>query len=339
MKTIKVNASKTYEITVDNGFEGFKTQVLPLIKGEKVAVITDDNVAPLYYEQIESLLEGKKVYKFVIKAGEESKNAENYIKIVNFLANVGLSRNSTVIGLGGGVVGDISAFVASTFLRGISYVAVPTSLLSMVDSSVGGKTGIDLDAGKNLLGTFFQPNAVYINLECLSTLNERERISGLGEIMKYAFISDKITPYDFENVNYKDLIIKSLEIKKDIVERDEKESGDRMLLNFGHTFGHAIEKLYNYRLSHGECVIKGMYYAIKSSYRLGFISESDKNKAIEFLSLSGVKLDCEFSKEQILSVMKSDKKADGDTVNFVFSKGFSKPVIKKVLLSSVMESV
>ena len=339
MKKIIVNASKTYQITVDSGFESFKTQVLPLIKGEKVAVITDDNVEPLYFEQIESLLQGKKVYKFVIKAGEESKNAENYIKIVNFLASVGLSRNSTVIGLGGGVVGDISAFVASTYMRGITYVSVPTSLLSMVDSSVGGKTAIDLDAGKNLLGTFFQPNAVYINLDCISTLNSREKISGLGEIMKYAFISDKITPSDFESVDYEDLIVKSLEIKKDIVERDEKESGDRMLLNFGHTFGHAIEKLYNYRLSHGECVIKGMYYAIKSSYSLGFISEKDRDSAIEFLSLSKVKLDCEFSKEEILSVMKRDKKADGDVVNFVFIKGFSKPVIEKVLLAKVVESV
>lgn len=339
MKTIKVNASKTYEITVDSSFESFKTQVLPLIKGEKVAVITDDNVEPFYFEKLKRLLDGKKVYKFVIKAGEESKNAENYIKIVNLLAKAGLSRNSTVIGLGGGVVGDLSAFVSSTYMRGVGYVSVPTSLLSMVDSSVGGKTGIDLDAGKNLLGTFFQPDAVYINLQCLSTLNERERISGLGEIMKYAFISDKITPKDFENVSYKDLIIKSLEIKKDIVERDEKESGDRMLLNFGHTFGHAIEKLYNYRLSHGECVIKGMYYAIKSSYRLGFISESDKDKAIDFLSLSGVKLDCDFTKEQILSVMKSDKKADGNTVNFVFIKGFSTPVIKKVSLKDIVESL
>ena len=222
MKTIKVNASKTYEITVDSSFESFKTQVLPLIKGEKVAVITDDNVEPLYFEKLKRLLDGKKVYKLVIKAGEESKNAENYIKIVNLLAKAGLSRNSTVIGLGGGVVGDLSAFVASTYMRGVGYVSVPTSLLSMVDSSVGGKTGIDLDAGKNLLGTFFQPDAVYINLQCLSTLNDRERISGLGEIMKYAFISDKITPKDFENVSYKDLIIKSLEIKKDIVERDEK---------------------------------------------------------------------------------------------------------------------
>ena len=339
MKTIYVNASKKYEITGDYGFESFKTQVLPLIKGDTVAVITDDNVEPLYYSEIESLLEGKKVYKFVIKAGEESKNAQTYISLVNALAKSGLSRKSTVIGLGGGVVGDLSAFIASTYMRGIGYVAIPTSLLSMVDSSVGGKTGIDLDAGKNLLGTFFQPDAVYINVNLIKTLNNRELTSGLGEIMKYAFIDNRITPSDIENIDYFDLIVKSLEIKRDIVERDELESGDRMLLNFGHTVGHAIEKLYNYSLSHGECVIKGMYYAVKSSYRLGFMSEEDKNRAIEFLKLSGVELSVDFSKEEILSVMKSDKKADGDTVNFVFSKGFAKPLIKKVLLNDVIGSL
>lgn len=339
MKTIKVNASKRYQITVDYGFESFKTQVLPLIKGDTVAVITDDNVAPLYYSEIEKLLEGKKVYKFVIKAGEESKNAQNYINLVNELAKAGLSRKSTVIGLGGGVVGDLSAFIASTYMRGVSYVAVPTSLLSMVDSSVGGKTGIDLDAGKNLLGTFSQPDAVYINVNLIKTLSSRELTSGLGEIMKYAFIDNRITPSDIKNPDYFDLIVKALEIKKDIVERDERESGDRMLLNFGHTVGHAIEKLYNYELSHGECVIKGMYYALKSSYSLGFMSEEDYKKAIEFLKLSGVELNVDFSKEEILSVMKADKKADGDTVNFVFSKGFSKPLIKKVLLNDVIRSL
>lgn len=339
MKTIKVNASKKYQITVDYGFESFKTQVLPLIKGDTVAVITDDNVEPLYYSDIERLLDGKKVYKFVIKAGEESKNAQTYINLVNQLAKAGLSRKSTVIGLGGGVVGDLSAFIASTYMRGVGYVAIPTSLLSMVDSSVGGKTGIDLDAGKNLLGTFFQPDAVYINVNFIKTLSSRELTSGLGEIMKYAFIDNRITPSDIEKIDYFDLIVKSLEIKRDIVERDERESGDRMLLNFGHTVGHAIEKLYNYSLSHGECVVKGMYYAVKSSYSLGFMSEEDYNKAIEFLKLSGVELSVNFSKEDILSVMKADKKADGDTVNFVFSKGFSKPLIKKVLLKDIIRSI
>lgn len=339
MKKILVKASKTYQITVDSGLNNFKTEILPLIKGDRVAIITDTNVEPLYCDKIQNLLEGKIVYKFSIPAGEKSKNAKTYIELVNKLAKAGLSRKSTIIGLGGGVVGDLSAFIASTYMRGISYVAIPTTLLSMVDSSVGGKTGIDLDAGKNLLGTFFQPDAVYIDTSFLSTLPKREITSGLGEIMKYAFIDKRITPSDIENIDYENLIIKSLEIKRDVVERDEKESGDRMLLNFGHTVGHALEKLYNYELPHGECVIKGMYYAVKSSYSLGFISEEDKIKAIKFLELSGVTDDCIFTPEQILSVMKSDKKADGNEINFVFTSGFSKAFIKKVSLKTILGSL
>ena len=291
MKQINVKASKNYTITVDRAFENFKAQVLPLIKGNVVAVITDTNVEPLYYAQLESLLTGKTVCKFVIPAGEENKNAENYISLVNALAKAGLSRKSTVIGLGGGVVGDMSAFVASTYMRGVSYIAIPTTLLSMVDSSVGGKTGIDLDSGKNLLGTFFQPDTVYINLDFLNTLPEREVKSGLGEIMKYAFIDSRITPSDLQNINYEDLIVKSLEIKRDIVERDERESGDRMLLNFGHTIGHAIEKLYDYKVSHGECVLKGMAYAIELSEKLGFISAEQKETSLNFLNGAGVSLE------------------------------------------------
>ncbi len=337
MKVIKVKASKNYEIIVDRGFDSFKANILPKIKGDKVAVITDTNVEPLYYSKIESLLQGKTVYKFVINAGEESKNAENYIKLVNALAKVGLSRKSTVIGLGGGVVGDMSAFVASTYMRGINYVAIPTSLLSMVDSSVGGKTGIDLDSGKNLLGTFFQPDAVYINTDFLNTLPLRELTSGIGEIMKYAFIDDRITPSDLENINYEDLIVKSLEIKRDIVERDERESGDRMLLNFGHTIGHAIEKLYDYKVSHGECVLKGMAYSIELSHKLGYLSLEDKNSALKFLDGSGVSFKKDFTVEQILTVVKSDKKADGNVVNFVFTKGYGKGVIQKIELTKLAE--
>lgn len=339
MEQIKVNASKNYIITIDNGFESFKTQVLPLITDNNVAIITDSNVAPLYLDKVKELLVGKRVFSYILPAGEENKNAENYIKIVNFLAESGLNRKSTVIGLGGGVVGDISAFSASTFMRGIKYIAVPTTLLSMVDSSVGGKTGIDLDCGKNLLGTFFQPDAVYINLETLKTLPEREMKSGMGEIMKYAFIDPRITTSDVLSKNFNLIIAKSLKIKRDIVERDEKESGERMLLNFGHTIGHAIEKLYNYKVSHGECVLKGMNYAIKLSNKFGYVNDVDMEFIIDYLNTSGVDLSVPFSKEEIVSAMKSDKKASGDSVNFVFASGLFKLVIRKVKFSEILENL
>lgn len=339
MKIIKVKASKDYQITVSNGFDYFQQNVMPIITGDTVAVITDSNVEPLYFEQLKSLLKDKKVFKYVIEAGEQSKNAENYVKIVNAFAKLNLSRKATVIALGGGVVGDLSAFVASTYMRGVKYVAIPTTLLSMVDSSIGGKTGIDLDAGKNLIGTFFQPDAVYINTQFIKTLPEREIISGFGEIMKYAFIDSRITTNDLKSIDYFNLIVKSLEIKRDIVEEDEKESGKRMLLNFGHTVGHALEKLYNYELSHGECVIKGMYYSLNASYKLGYLEKSEYQKAVDFLKLSGVTVANDFTKEEILSVIKSDKKADGDSVNFVFTKGFGRAFIEKIKFVKVMENI
>ncbi len=339
MKKLTVNASKKYNVIIERGFENFESEILPLIKSDKVAIITDSNVAPLYFDAINKFLENKTVYKFVIKAGEKSKNTKNYLNLINKLVKRGFSRNSLVIGLGGGVVGDLASFVASTYMRGINYIAIPTTLLSMVDSSVGGKTGVDLRGGKNLLGTFYQPNAVYINTDFIKTLPEREVLCGKGEILKYAFIDERLNYNDFATLNFEELIYNCLQIKRDVVESDEKESGRRMLLNFGHTIGHALEKLYNYKLSHGECVIKGMYFSIKASYNLGFIEKHDYDKAINLLMETGVDFNLKFTKNEILSVIKKDKKSDGDSVNFVFTKGFSNAFVKNVPISLILENI
>lgn len=339
MKTLQINASKKYNVIIDKGLSSFKSQILPLIKGGKVAIVTDSNVEPLYYNLIANLLSDKTIYKIVIKAGEKSKNVKNYLKIIDDLSNLGFSRNSCVIGLGGGVIGDLAAFASSTYMRGINYIAIPTTLLSMVDSSVGGKTGVDLKAGKNLLGTFYQPTAVYINVDFLSTLPSREILCGKGEIIKYLFIDSKISVSDIAECDYESLIYKCLDIKREIVENDEKEAGNRMLLNFGHTVGHALEKLYNYKLSHGECVIKGMYYSLKASFNLGYINKQNYYEATKILKETGVSLKDKFTKAQILKAMKSDKKSDGELVNFVFSKGFANPLIKKLPLKEVLENI
>ena len=339
MKIITVNASKIYNITVTNGLGEFSSSVMPLIKGDKVAIITDTNVSPIYFDAVKNLITNKTVEQIVITAGEESKNATTYIEVANTLSKLGFTRKDTVIGLGGGVVGDLAALVASTYMRGINYIAMPTSLLSMVDSSVGGKTAINLDSGKNLLGTFFQPDAVYINVDFLNTLPKREVTCGLGEIMKYAFIDNRITKDAIEKANYFDLIVKSLEIKRDIVEEDEKESGKRMLLNFGHTVGHAIEKLSDYTLSHGECVIKGMYYALNLSKNLGYLSESDYDNAVKFISLSGVTLNVEYCKEEIENVIKNDKKFNGSEMNFVLTSGFGNAFVEKIKISDLVDKI
>lgn len=339
MKVIKVKASKSYEITVSSGFESFDKSVIPLISGDKVAIITDTNVSPLYFDVVKNLIKNKTVEKIEIQAGEESKNANVYIEVANTLAKLNFTRKDTIIGLGGGVVGDLAGLVASTFMRGINYIAMPTSLLSMVDSSVGGKTAINLDSGKNLLGTFFQPDAVYINVDFLKTLPKREVTCGLGEIMKYAFIDSRITKQSIKNCSYFDLIVNSLEIKRDIVEEDERESGKRMLLNFGHTIGHAIEKLSGYTLSHGECVIKGMYYALNLSKNLGYLSENDYNESVKFISLLGVQLNVSYTKEDIKSVIKNDKKFNGLHINFVLTTGFASAFVEKIEIDDVVEKI
>lgn len=335
MKILNVNASKNYQIVINNSFDNLLESIKNYNLIDKILIVTDSNVESLYFGEVEAILNEKPTYKFVIEAGEHSKSQENYFDILNFLAENNFSRKSLIVGLGGGVVGDLASFVASTYLRGVSYVAIPTSLLSMVDSSVGGKTAINLKSGKNLVGTFFQPDSVYINLTCLKTLPEREVISGTGEIMKYAFIDERISPQDIENKDYEALVYNSLLIKRDIVEKDEKESGDRMLLNFGHTIGHSLEKLYDYSLSHGECVIRGMKYSIDLSKKFGFISQNDYENALKFLLSSNVSFDTKFTMEEILKVVKNDKKASGDSVNFVFTKGFGKAFVEKIKISEI----
>ena len=339
MKTIKVNASKNYNIQIAQNLSGLGEFALPLLTGGKTVIITDENVAPLYVSKVQSELQGKVDSVITLKAGEETKNAENYIFLVNELARLGCSRSSTIIALGGGVIGDLAGFVSATYMRGVNFIQIPTTLLAMVDSSVGGKTAIDLTAGKNLIGAFYQPSGVYVCLEFLKSLPEREIICGFGEIIKYAFIDGRITPSDIKEKNLSSLVEKALLIKRDIVEKDERESGERMLLNFGHTVGHAVEKLYNYTLSHGECVIKGMYVSIKVSRALNLISESDYEKMLSLLESTGVNGNLDFSKEEILSVMKKDKKASGESVNFVVTTGFGCAKTIKIEFSKLIELI
>lgn len=334
MKVINVKASKNYDITVTSGFEGLEKLNPAFLVADKIAIITDDVVDALYLGSVSSLI-SKPICKFVIKAGEESKNVENYVKLINSLAENGFTRKSLVVAVGGGVVGDLAGFVASTYMRGIKFINIPTTLLAMVDSSIGGKTGVDLKYGKNLLGAFYQPDAVYINLDVLTTLPEREILSGFGEIMKYAFIDSRITVGDVDKKDLESLIIKSLEIKRDIVEKDERESGERMLLNFGHTVGHAIEKLSGYTLSHGECVIKGAYASVKASKKLGLIDSYKASEMINFLKFSGISEDYGYDKKELANAIQLDKKSEGDKVNFILVSDFATPVIKKIEISEI----
>ncbi|MBO7368874.1 MAG: 3-dehydroquinate synthase [Clostridia bacterium] len=311
-----VRASKNYPIIISDDLSAF-SDLLKYLKGDKVAIVTDDIVGDLYGAALDDFLKEKSVYKFVIRHGEQSKNAENYIKILNGLAKNGFTRSDSVIALGGGVVGDLAAFIASTYMRGINLVQVPTTILSAVDSSVGGKTAINLDEGKNLCGTFYQPNAVYIDINFLSTLPEREIFCGYGEIIKYAFLSKNITEADLTGKISEDLVYKCLKIKADIVEADEKEGGARKLLNLGHTVGHAIERLSDFSLSHGECVVKGIFAVLGASKKYYGFSNEIYDSALKIISARGHDLSNPFTVDEIMEQIRCDKKSGSDFVDAV----------------------
>ncbi len=324
---IKVKASKNYSVVIQDNLDRLESLVSNF-KVDKVAIITDQNVLNLYGNCLDKYFSSKQVYHYTLPSGEDSKSFENYIKILNFLADNDFNRNDLIVAFGGGVTGDLTGFVASTYVRGIKLIQVPTTLLSMVDSSVGGKTAINLGAGKNLVGTFYQPSLVYISTEFIKTLTNVELNSGLGEVIKYCFLSKDLTSTDIKNADYKTIIYKCISIKKSIVEKDETETNERKLLNLGHTVGHAIEKASNFTLSHGESVLKGLKIALDVSLKLGVLSRENYLKGLEILKLSNTKLNNEYSKELLISYIKKDKKSKGDKVDFI--------VVNDQLLSQVI---
>ncbi len=269
MKTIRVNTQTPYDVLVERGILGRCGEyIAPLLKGRKCAVITDDNVDALYADKVLSSLEanGISAVKFVFPHGESSKNAQTLLDIYAFLCENEITRSDCLIALGGGVVGDITGFAAATFLRGMQYVQIPTTLLAQVDSSVGGKTAIDLAQGKNLVGAFKQPAVVLCDPDALSTLPELFLADGMGEVIKYGMIRDAelfdtLCGLDLSTVQaqFDEIIPTCIAIKRDVVEHDPFDHGERMILNFGHTLAHAIETYYHYETyTHGSAVAAGM---------------------------------------------------------------------------------
>ena len=334
---IKVNASKNYSVIIGENLSSLNAYLKGVAKGDKIAIITDKTVKNLYLNQVKDLLDEYVVFEYVIDAGEESKSLENYFKILEFLAENGFKRQDTVIAFGGGVVGDLAGFIASTYMRGINYVSIPTTLLACVDSSIGGKTAVNLKNGKNLVGSFYQPSLVYIATDFLKTLPEREVLSGKGEVIKYAFIKSGLTLNDLKGGINASLIAKCIEIKRQIVESDEFESGERKLLNLGHTVGHAIEKIENYNLSHGECVLKGLYYAIEISKKLGVLNNTNYLKALEIISANGYNSFNLYDKTQLINYIKIDKKGQSSSVDFIVIDNDLKAQIKKIEFNDLYE--
>lgn len=289
----------------------------------KVLVISDDGVPSFYYEEILSTI--KNGYKFIIKQGEASKNIDNYCLINKFLLENEFDRNDLIIAVGGGVVIDLSAFVASTYKRGIDVINVPTSTLAMIDSSVGGKNGINFNGVKNILGTFYQPKLVLIDLNTLKTLDKRNYNNGLVEALKAGLIMDKeILPLfkDYKN-NILDIIIKSLKVKISVVEQDEKEKGLRKILNFGHTIGHAIEV--KKKILHGEAVAKGMLYVLNKKYQ----------KEIKEI-LNTLEIDVDYNVDlDAISLIKNDKKREDKYLDLIVVEEIGSAKIKKVTIEEI----
>ena len=321
MNTVTVNASTTYEVKIGSGLlPKLGAEVSALGKAGKVCIVSDSNVWPLYGNAAKNSLEkaGLEVIHFLFPAGESSKNGSTYLQLLNFLAENGMTRSDHLVALGGGVVGDLTGFAAATYLRGIAYIQVPTTLLAMVDSSVGGKTAIDLPSGKNLAGAFCQPKLVLCDTDTLATLPEDIFRDGCAEIIKYGILYD---PDLFAHLTEKGLafdrkavITRCVELKRDVVTQDEFDTGLRMKLNLGHTVGHGIEAISNFSLSHGKAVAIGMAIVSRASRC------PDGQKILACLERFGLPTTTDYAPEEIYRCALSDKKRSGGTVNLIIPK-------------------
>ncbi|MBE5939853.1 MAG: 3-dehydroquinate synthase [Lachnospiraceae bacterium] len=347
-----------YDICVEDSFDRLEDEIVNLgLSGRKVCVVSETNVAPLYLDEVIKVFEkvSDNVTSFVFNAGEQFKTLDTVRELYTFLIEKHFDRNDFLVALGGGVTGDLTGYAAATYLRGVSFIQIPTTLLAQNDSSIGGKTGVDFDAYKNMVGAFHQPILVYINYNTLKTLDERVYLSGMGEVIKHGLIknykeyvwlkenADKVINLDKEALEH--LLVESLSVKKNVVENDPLEKGERALLNFGHTIGHAIEKHIDFKLYHGECVAIGMVLAARISADRGFITEDDYNDII--MTLEKYKLPTNtralgLSDEDIATIVantKNDKKMDADTVKFVLLNQMGNAIVDRTVTTDIMKDV
>lgn len=327
MTTVTVNASKNYDILIGTGLiRQLGQQTAALGNIQTVALVSETTVYPIWGKQAESALEdaGFRVVSFVFSAGESSKNAAVYLELLSFLAKNRLTRTDALVALGGGVVGDLTGFAAATYLRGIRFIQVPTTLLAAVDSSVGGKTAIDLEEGKNLVGAFWQPSLVLCDTDTLNTLPKDIFLDGCAEVIKYAVLFDReffaylaSTGPDFD----KEYVIKRcVTFKRDIVARDEFDTGDRRLLNLGHTIGHGVEANSNFTLSHGKSVAIGMAIISRSAVNHQLLSQEDETKIEEILQAFHLPTATKDASETLASFALSDKKRTGGTLGLIIPR-------------------
>lgn len=339
--TINQNSKPCYDILITKGFDELKEELINVsLNNKKYAIITDSQVGPIYADAVKEVLAfvASEICVYSFKAGESSKNLDTINSIYDFLLENNFTRSDVLVALGGGVVGDITGFVAATYMRGVDFIQIPTTLLSQVDSSIGGKTGVDYKQYKNIIGAFNMPRLVYTNTETLNTLDARQYYAGMAEVMKYGLIRRsafyvwlidnmyEIHDKDAGALEY--MIAQCCQIKKEYVEKDPYDKGDRAILNFGHTIGHAIEKAMNFNLLHGECVALGSVAAAFISWKKGYLQMEDyyeiRDMFVPFnLPISIDNIDA----ETILENVKYDKKHSGNTLSFISLKKVGKAFI------------
>lgn len=345
MKTLKVNTEKSYNIFIENGLlEKIGELICEKTTSKKLFVISDSNVFPIYGDKLIKTLKGSgfDCFSFVFSAGESSKRLSVVEKILEEMASEKFNRNDSVIALGGGVTGDMAGLSASLYMRGIKYFQVPTSLLAQVDSSVGGKTAVDLVSGKNLCGTFHQPTAVFIDTSCLETLPKKFMVDGMAEVIKYACIRDLAL---FEKLDgngnddfFEDMIYQCVNMKKVVVENDEKEHGERKILNFGHTFGHAIEKYYNYeRYSHGEAVSIGMVIASEFGEKQGITKIGTTQRIVNLLKKYELPTETDAPMDALEILAQNDKKCSNNGIELVVLNEIGNAKIDTITLKSCIK--
>lgn len=345
MKIIHVETTRGYDVIIsDDLLDKTGLYIKETVGSTSAALISDDKVFSIYGCRIEeSLAEaGYRVVKHIIPNGEASKNTANFISILNFLAENQLTRSDVIVALGGGVVGDLGGFCAASYLRGIHFIQIPTTLLAAVDSSVGGKTGVNLSAGKNLAGAFYQPDLVLCDYTALKTLDEAVFTDGCAEVIKYGIITDKVL---FENLytplreQLEDIIARCVTIKSNIVNGDELDRGMRQILNFGHTIGHSVEICSNYNIPHGNAVAIGAAIVARACCLMNICSRECSDKITDMLQRYKLPTQTIFSADELYHAALHDKKRESDSINLVVPEEIGRCVIKKITLMNLREMI
>ncbi|MFI3237505.1 MAG: 3-dehydroquinate synthase [Lachnospiraceae bacterium] len=351
---ILYNKKPCYDIVIEHDFSLLQQELETLeLLGKKVCIITDSTVKHLYGEGMLALMKDcmKEAYLYAFDSGEESKNLDTVKDVYTFLIEHKFDRKDILIALGGGVVGDLTGYVAATYLRGIDFIQIPTTLLAQCDSSIGGKTGVDFDGYKNMVGAFKMPRLVYMNLATLRTLDERQFFNGFAEVMKHGLIknanfyewliSNMYEICDKDLGVLEEMVLQSCTIKKLVVEKDPFEQGDRALLNFGHTIGHAIEKYKNFSLLHGECVALGCVAAAYISFKKELISSDEYYEIRDMFVPFYLPITIEdIVPEEILAFTKSDKKMEQGAIKFILLKKIGKAFVDKTITDDlIMEAI